>query len=195
MAATKRAMDQHWRDRLGRTELSRLTPQFVLCWFLIWEMFNSLADLHSLALEDILHEQGHNHSKADYYTEHLFLRILCHSLDLGSSSSQNSGSDMRSKLQDKPASEFPVGLDADMAVMEEGHLNRSPSDSIMLSESSDSRNGSSKPPILNAQNGHSLPTSKTRIYNRSHLRSAELKRRFGNLAGSGGLGSVRTSVQ
>ncbi|TEB32375.1 hypothetical protein FA13DRAFT_1790699 [Coprinellus micaceus] len=38
-------------------------------------------DLDSLALEDILHERGHNHSKADYYPSHLFLRILCHALD------------------------------------------------------------------------------------------------------------------
>lgn len=38
-------------------------------------------DLDSLALEDILHERGHNHSKADYYPNHLFLRILCHTLE------------------------------------------------------------------------------------------------------------------
>lgn len=36
------------------------------------------SELHSLALEDVLHEQGHNQSKADYYHKHLFLRILCH---------------------------------------------------------------------------------------------------------------------
>lgn len=40
-------------------------------------------DLHSLALEDIVKEQGHNHSKADYYQAHLFLRVLCHSLATG----------------------------------------------------------------------------------------------------------------
>lgn len=38
-------------------------------------------DLDALALEDILHERGHNHSKADYYPNHLFLRILSHTLD------------------------------------------------------------------------------------------------------------------
>lgn len=37
-------------------------------------------DLHALTLEDILHEQGHNHSKADYYHSHLFIRILSHTL-------------------------------------------------------------------------------------------------------------------
>ncbi|KAF4606103.1 hypothetical protein EYR38_000148 [Pleurotus pulmonarius] len=50
---------------------------------LSWDVLSSVAvayDLHSLALEDVLQEQGHNHSKADYYQNHLFLRILCHSL-------------------------------------------------------------------------------------------------------------------
>jgi hypothetical protein len=39
-------------------------------------------ELHSLALEDILHEQGNNHSKADYYPGHLFIRILSHTVEL-----------------------------------------------------------------------------------------------------------------
>ncbi|KAM6498834.1 magnesium transporter [Amanita muscaria] len=46
-----------------------------------WEVLSALVlryELHSLALEDVLHEQGHNQSKADYYHKHLFLRILCH---------------------------------------------------------------------------------------------------------------------
>ena len=37
-------------------------------------------DIHSLALEDMLLERGHSYSKADYYQQHLFLRVLCHSL-------------------------------------------------------------------------------------------------------------------
>ncbi|KAG2022553.1 hypothetical protein CC2G_000292 [Coprinopsis cinerea AmutBmut pab1-1] len=48
-----------------------------------WNVLRAVAlkyELHSLALEDILHESGHNHSKADYYPEHLFIRILCHVL-------------------------------------------------------------------------------------------------------------------
>ncbi|KAJ7684765.1 hypothetical protein DFH06DRAFT_1156563 [Mycena polygramma] len=48
-----------------------------------WDVLSALAlhyDVHSLALEDILHEQGHNQSKADYYQQHLFLRVLCHSI-------------------------------------------------------------------------------------------------------------------
>lgn len=37
-------------------------------------------DIHSLALEDVLHEQGDVQSKADYYSDHLFIRVLCHSV-------------------------------------------------------------------------------------------------------------------
>ena len=37
-------------------------------------------DLHPLALEDVFHGHARNRSKADYYTNHLFLRVLCHQL-------------------------------------------------------------------------------------------------------------------
>ncbi|KAG6909489.1 hypothetical protein DXG01_017211 [Tephrocybe rancida] len=49
-----------------------------------WQVISAVAlkyNLHVLALEDVLHEQGHNQSKADYYHEHLFIRILCHTLE------------------------------------------------------------------------------------------------------------------
>ncbi|KAG6872489.1 hypothetical protein C0995_009351 [Termitomyces sp. Mi166 len=49
-----------------------------------WDVMSAVAlryNLHVLALEDVLHEQGHDLSKADYYHEHLFIRILCHTLD------------------------------------------------------------------------------------------------------------------
>ncbi|KAH8825542.1 magnesium transporter [Flagelloscypha sp. PMI_526] len=48
-----------------------------------WDVMAALAikyDLHSLALEDVLGEQGHNQSKVDYYSHHLFIRILAHRL-------------------------------------------------------------------------------------------------------------------
>ncbi|KAF8203846.1 magnesium transporter [Pholiota molesta] len=50
-----------------------------------WAVLSAVAvryKLHSLALEDILHEQGNNHSKADYYPGHLFIRILSHTVEL-----------------------------------------------------------------------------------------------------------------
>jgi hypothetical protein len=37
-------------------------------------------ELHPLALEDVLHATPSKRSKVDYYTKHLFLRILCHSV-------------------------------------------------------------------------------------------------------------------
>ncbi|KAF7322699.1 CorA-like protein [Mycena chlorophos] len=79
--------------RMGNAEFTKFLDQEVpraagsLRWINVggisWDVVSKLAQrygLHPLALEDILHEQGHNHSKADYYKEHLFLRVLCHSL-------------------------------------------------------------------------------------------------------------------
>ncbi|KZP10118.1 hypothetical protein FIBSPDRAFT_872974 [Athelia psychrophila] len=48
-----------------------------------WDVMSALAlkyNLHPLALEDVLHQRGHARSKADYYSNHLFLRVLCHAL-------------------------------------------------------------------------------------------------------------------
>ncbi|KAJ7511880.1 hypothetical protein B0H11DRAFT_1953501 [Mycena galericulata] len=46
-----------------------------------WDVIKALSlkhELHPLALEDVLHMRPDNLSKADYFTHHLFLRILCH---------------------------------------------------------------------------------------------------------------------
>ncbi|EGN93721.1 hypothetical protein SERLA73DRAFT_63839 [Serpula lacrymans var. lacrymans S7.3] len=48
-----------------------------------WDVMSALAlkfDLHPLALEDVLHQRGHSRSKSDYYTQHLFIRVLSHTL-------------------------------------------------------------------------------------------------------------------
>ena len=37
-------------------------------------------ELHPLALEDVLANRGPAHSKADYYSKHLSLRIQCHTI-------------------------------------------------------------------------------------------------------------------
>lgn len=37
-------------------------------------------DLHPLSLESVLQQRGNARSKADYYSKHLFLRVLCHRL-------------------------------------------------------------------------------------------------------------------
>jgi hypothetical protein len=46
--------------------------------------------MHPLSVEDLLNQSGHALSKADYYPKHLFIRILCHTIDPAASASQNS---------------------------------------------------------------------------------------------------------
>ncbi|KAF8079139.1 magnesium transporter [Lyophyllum atratum] len=66
---------------------------------LSWDVIKAVSikyDLHPLALEDVFHTRSQNRSKADYYSKHLFLRVLCHELgksdDLASSESAAHGS-------------------------------------------------------------------------------------------------------
>ncbi|KAJ6546710.1 hypothetical protein DFH09DRAFT_1506386 [Mycena vulgaris] len=50
-----------------------------------WDVIKAVSikyDLHPLALKDVFHMRSQTRSKADYYTKHLFLRILCHELGL-----------------------------------------------------------------------------------------------------------------
>lgn len=57
-----------------------------------WDVMSVLAlkyDLHPLAIEDVLHKRGHTRSKTDYYSQHLFIHVLSHTL-ASSSSSPNS---------------------------------------------------------------------------------------------------------
>jgi hypothetical protein len=72
-------------------------------------------DLHALALEDVLHEQGHNHSKADYYHEHLFIRILSHTL------MQNSDKFTSNPTPDAKQNPSPLSMDS---ALERGQLAR-----------------------------------------------------------------------
>jgi hypothetical protein len=46
--------------------------------------------MHPLSVEDVLHVGGHTLSKADYYPEHLFIRVLCHTLGSANYTSQGS---------------------------------------------------------------------------------------------------------
>ncbi|KAG6811459.1 hypothetical protein H0H92_007282 [Tricholoma furcatifolium] len=53
---------------------------------LSWDVVKAVSikyDLHPLALEDVFHTRSSTRSKADYYTKHLFLRVLCHQLGAG----------------------------------------------------------------------------------------------------------------
>ncbi|KAG0694044.1 hypothetical protein DFH29DRAFT_1006684 [Suillus ampliporus] len=54
-----------------------------------WDVMSALAlkyDLHPLALEDVLHKRGHARSKTDYYSQHLFIHVLSHTIASSSSS-------------------------------------------------------------------------------------------------------------
>jgi hypothetical protein len=46
----------------------------------IGKHLTGVTDLHPLALEDVFHGHSRTRSKADYYTQHLFLQVLCHLL-------------------------------------------------------------------------------------------------------------------
>ncbi|KAJ7147974.1 hypothetical protein C8R46DRAFT_421759 [Mycena filopes] len=53
-----------------------------------WDVIKALSfkhELHPLALEDVFHTRPENLSKADYFLHHLFLRVLVHDVDDGSS--------------------------------------------------------------------------------------------------------------
>lgn len=50
-------------------------------------------DMHPLAVEDVLHFRKNSRSKTDYYYKHLFLRVLCHTVDHRDSSPPNTPSD------------------------------------------------------------------------------------------------------
>ncbi|KAF6748393.1 magnesium transporter [Ephemerocybe angulata] len=50
-----------------------------------WDVIKALAlryPLHPLALEDVFNKNTRSRSKADYYTKHLFIRVMCHELGL-----------------------------------------------------------------------------------------------------------------
>lgn len=61
-------------------------------------------DLHPLALEDILHHPNRVRSKADYYPQHLFLRIISHTLAKEEDQS-------KTYVHDIPRSESPEPMD------------------------------------------------------------------------------------
>jgi len=55
-------------------------------------------ELHPLALEDVFHTRSQNRSKADYYSKHLFLRVLCHELAKGEQPGSSHSSHLTSFL-------------------------------------------------------------------------------------------------
>ena len=76
-------LDQRQWDQLGRYQCIGIKiwrvilPRSASGWL---TFVSSRLELHPLALEDVLHTTAHKRSKVDYYTKHLFIRVLCHSL-------------------------------------------------------------------------------------------------------------------
>lgn len=71
-----------------------------------WDVIKALSvryTLHPLALEDVFHKDTESRSKADYYTKHLFLRVMCH--ELCEPGEEHVATTLRS--------ESPAGLDSD----------------------------------------------------------------------------------
>ncbi|KAJ7183207.1 magnesium transporter [Mycena filopes] len=85
-----------------------------------WDVIKAVSikyDLHPLALEDVFHTRSQTRSKADYYTRHLFLRMLCH--ELGDSDEPGSSSFAQgSTLTELPRSDSPTPFTDDDDEME-----------------------------------------------------------------------------
>ncbi|KAJ6468376.1 magnesium transporter [Mycena sanguinolenta] len=90
-----------------------------------WDVIKAVSikyDLHPLALEDVFHTRSQTRSKADYYNQHLFLRVLCHELSDEESSFVSSAA-QGSTLTDLPRSDSPTPFtdrEAEMEMREMG---------------------------------------------------------------------------
>ncbi|KAJ7163946.1 magnesium transporter [Mycena crocata] len=91
-----------------------------------WDVIKAVSikyDLHPLALEDVFHTRSQTRSKADYYTKHLFLRVLCHELG-DPDEPYNASAAMGSTLTDLPRSDSPTQFTDDDAEMEMRELGK-----------------------------------------------------------------------
>lgn len=76
-------MDQHWWRFMGCRQMPRSALQYVRPSYPSRHSLSaylSSIDIHPLSIEDMLHNHQTYSSKADYYSKHMFLRILCHTL-------------------------------------------------------------------------------------------------------------------
>ena len=87
--------------------ISRCKEQSLSVSLRLWP---GLADLHPLALEDVLTQRGHARSKADYYPQHLFIRVLNHTL-----AAEDERAGGNTTFAHLPRSESPSPMDDDDA--------------------------------------------------------------------------------
>ena len=85
--SSKRLTNDEFVDMMDDDDTWRAPSWGKVRWIRIgglsWDVIKALSyrhKLHPLALEDVFHGHAGNRSKADYYTKHLFLRVLCHEL-------------------------------------------------------------------------------------------------------------------
>lgn len=105
----KRYDNAGFRDWLARED-HKPEPWVKVRWIHVngisWDVLSMLAleyEIHPLALEDVLHSRSTSRSKASYYAQHLFLRVLCHTL--------KESSDFDDEiLHDIPRSESPAEM-------------------------------------------------------------------------------------
>lgn len=81
---------------------------------LSWDVLSAVAiryDLHPLALEDVLHQRSQARSKADYYLNHIFVRVLRHQLGEDDESVDGIAANViRHTITGLPRSMSPVGF-------------------------------------------------------------------------------------
>ncbi|KAJ6586423.1 magnesium transporter [Mycena vulgaris] len=82
-----RMKNREFVELMNNPEASAREPWVKVRWINIggmsWDVIKAVSikyDLQPLALEDVFHAHPRARSKVDYYTQHLFLRILCHEL-------------------------------------------------------------------------------------------------------------------
>ncbi|KAG1830906.1 hypothetical protein EV424DRAFT_1506156 [Suillus variegatus] len=80
---------QMFKDERNSKRESWVKVRWISVCGISWDVMSVLAlkyGLHPLAIEDVLHKHGHTRSKTDYYTQHLFIHVLSHTLASSSSS-------------------------------------------------------------------------------------------------------------
>ncbi|KDR85489.1 hypothetical protein GALMADRAFT_234391 [Galerina marginata CBS 339.88] len=171
-----------------------------------WGVLSAIAlkySLHSLALEDILHERGHTHTKADYYPNHLFLRILCHSLEQKGDGTRSSGSPTANgtkELDRNPSPEFSDPEFKKQLDLEEGGISLLPN----IRSSSGSENTIAATKITAPRSASPLDSQDSNVKGKGRsadgahpkiVWSSSLQKRFTNLSGFGGPARERKKLQ
>ncbi|KAF8987490.1 hypothetical protein BDQ17DRAFT_1393525 [Cyathus striatus] len=109
----KTMTNKEFVDFMNDHDASRRDPWVKVRWINIggmsWDVIKVVSikyDLHPLALEDVFHGHSRTRSKADYYTRHLFLRVLCHELGgpdepIGMSQTTTYGSTISTQIDER----------------------------------------------------------------------------------------------